>query len=250
MTKRPKAKQDVFDEEAFWAYVDGEFVQIEATFTDYPLETRRQALTGLLRKGRDHKKGTSPLRSSKGDFIRYRDVDPDYSSRDYFFVRGKALVPALEKQIARREITLHFIRDFAEAKTCYGFIISHILDDSDTLAPTRASTKSADSRADAANAKRQFVARLLKKRHDAGTSAKEAVIQVAKEISEIIAAGSFEPAYPKNWFEKLLAKMGTTTTLASSFRENNLTKVEVKKLASLPADHLPKVGAPKERAGK
>lgn len=237
-------QEPVFDEAAFWSYVEEEYCQIEGTFDpeSWPLETREQALTGELRLGKDKRKGESRFRSSKGDFIRFRDVDPDYDSRDYYYERGKALVPVLEAHIKRRKLTREFFRDFAEAKTCYGFIISHILDDGDTLGPMRASQKSAAARSHDADRKRLFVAWLLKRHHSRRVSAKEAVRKVAKEIAQHIESAQFSGRFPREWFASLIRISGDEVTLASSYQGNNLTKAEVERLTSLPCDDLPVLG--------
>lgn len=251
MTKKT-AGEGKFDEEAFWTYVEEEFIQIEATFNPayYPLETKEQALAGELRGYDKHSKHKSLVRSRWVNIIRYRDIGPDLDSRDYYYSVGSKLVPLLRDHIERRKITFEFLRDFAEAKTCYGFIISYILDDSDTLGTARATKRSAESRAEVADKKKVFVAHLLNEHHIKGATAKEAVRKVAQEIAHHIECGLFDADYPKQWFEGFLNRTDGAVTLASTYCANNLTKTDVERLAQQPLSGLPKINVPSERAEK
>lgn len=65
------------------------------------------------------------FRSAPGDFIRYRGVDADYDSRDYFLELGRHIQPDVERQIQARKLTPKFAKDWGVIMMCHGFIASH-----------------------------------------------------------------------------------------------------------------------------
>jgi hypothetical protein len=65
--------RDPKTEDEFWKIIEETFVQVEPTLTDYPVETREEAL--------------KPQSYAPGDLIRYRGASEDYDSRDYFLER-------------------------------------------------------------------------------------------------------------------------------------------------------------------
>jgi hypothetical protein len=98
------------------------------------VEAKEEAFTGALRI-RDE---GDTYRSSPGDFIRYRGVDEDYDSREYFLNLGRKFVPEVERQIRSRRLTPRFAKNWGVVMMCHGFISAHILDDSDGLSHIRA----------------------------------------------------------------------------------------------------------------
>ena len=138
-------------------------------------------------------------------------------------------MPILAEHIRLRKITFEFLRDFADAMHCYGFIAAHILDDTDQFSAKRAGKKSGEIRGRDSNQKLVFVARLLKRHHDAGAVVKVAVHKVTLEIDDIIKREAFDE-HSREWFESLLCRTKKDVTLASSYQWNNLTKTKVKEL--------------------
>jgi hypothetical protein len=230
--------------ESFWRNVRNSFSAIKETF-NLPLETREQALARSARHEGDDEAYNNGFRSK---VIRWRETHPCLNARDKIFNQGKALLPKLERHIEYRQLTMKFFEDFAEAKECYGFIRSFILDDSDTLAPVRAGRQRGKMAAQQSSQKRRFVARLLNTHHDSGLTAKEAVRRVAREIGAFIEKERFPDGFDRKWFESLLARLKTGVTLAPVYRENNLTKRKTKEFASLPGDDLPNIRAPTQPA--
>jgi hypothetical protein len=134
--------RDPRSQKEFWAIIEDTLVQVEGVLFDYRVETKEEAFTGALRirdEGDTH-------RSSPGDFIRYRGVDEDYDSREYFLNLGRKFVPEVERQIRSRRLTPRFAKNWGVVMMCHGFISAHILDDSDGLFHARAAQKSAKIR--------------------------------------------------------------------------------------------------------
>jgi hypothetical protein len=117
--------RDPKSEEEFWAIIEETFVQVKGVLTDYPVETREEALDGTLRDGN--------FRDIAVSIIRYRGVDEGIDSRDYFLELGRRLLPEVERQIEARELTPKFAKDWGVVMMCHGFISAHVLDDSDGL---------------------------------------------------------------------------------------------------------------------
>jgi hypothetical protein len=130
--------RDPKSEEEFWTIIEEAFVQVKAVFTDYLVETREGALAGTLRGGN--------FRDTAVSFIRYRGVDKDIDSRDYFLELRREFLPKVERQIKRRKLTPKFAKDWGVVMMCHGFVSAHILDDSDGLFHARANRRSAEAR--------------------------------------------------------------------------------------------------------
>jgi hypothetical protein len=92
LARDPKSEKD------FWTIIEKTFVQVEAVLVGYRVESKEEALDGTLRKRDDG----DTYRSSPGDFIRYRGVDKDYGSRDYFLELGQLTLPEVKQQIEAR----------------------------------------------------------------------------------------------------------------------------------------------------
>lgn len=123
----------------FWSIIEETFEQVEGSLTSYAVETPEEALSGDRRL----QDGNESFRGSPGDFIRYRGVDKDYDSRDYFLTLGRKFVPRVRQQIKSRRLTPKFTKDWGVVMMCHGFITAHILDDSDGLSHFRAGKTSA-----------------------------------------------------------------------------------------------------------
>jgi hypothetical protein len=97
--------RDPKSEEEFWAIIEETFAEVKSVLTDYEVETREGALEGTLR-GRN-------FRNTAVLFIRYRGVDPDYDSRDYFLELGRRVLHEVGPQINARKLTPKFAKDWA-----------------------------------------------------------------------------------------------------------------------------------------
>jgi hypothetical protein len=163
--------RDPKSEEEFWAIIKETFAQVEGVLTDYPVETREEAL--------------QPRRFSPGDSIRYRAISAGYDNRDYFLELGRQLMTEVALQIEARKLTPKFAKDWGVIMMCRGFISAYILDDSDGLGNLRGGLK----RASLYNrdAQRKWIAHLLLHWIDKGLKRKESG-EFRRRTSEYVVA--------------------------------------------------------------
>jgi hypothetical protein len=220
------------NEDKFWKTIEDEFVQVEGTLIGYPVETREEALSGKRRL----QDGGGLFKGSPGDFIRYRGVDKDYDSRDYFLTLGQKLLPRVERQIKRRCLTPRFALDWGEIMMCRGFIASHILDDSDGLSHLRAGKNSAKVRNK--DPQKRWVARQILAMMKSGLTRVQADASLGTKIGDFIEVGRFPPGFDKEWFSAMLDK---NRALRDAYGQKRLSKSALKGLASQPGDDVPPI---------
>jgi hypothetical protein len=209
------------NEDGFWQNIEEAFVQVEATFRDYPLETRDQALNQeITRFSFPHKIG-------------FRNVSKDMDSREHFYELGRRAVASVAIQIERREFNLKFAHDWGVAMMCHGFMVAHILDDSDDLKHARGGQKSGRLRSK--NPQRKWIAHQLIPLLDSGVKRADAEVIVAERIKEIIKGKDFPEGFSKNWFEVMI----TQGDLASTYDAKHLTQAGMRKLITQPRDDIP-----------
>ena len=201
------------NEDEFWSIIEETFQQAEGSLTFYAIETPEEALSGTLRL----QDGNESFRGSPGDFIRYRGVDKDYDSRDYFLTLGRKFLPRVERQIKSRRLTPKFTKDWGVVMLCHGFISAHILDDSDGLSHQRAGLKSAKKRNK--DPQRKWLAHLLLREIDSGFKRKEAEGRVERLIARIIERGVFPTGFDAGWFEPILRDGGA---LSQTYSQRHL----------------------------
>jgi hypothetical protein len=137
MAFHPGLERNPKNDSDFWDIVEETFAMVEYVLYGHRVETRKEALKGTLRL-----EGGGTFRDPIADIIRYREVDKDVDSRDYFLNLGRKFVRRVEPQIKRRRLTPKFAKDWGVVMMCHGFISAHILDDSDDLTHVRAGQKS------------------------------------------------------------------------------------------------------------
>ena len=157
--------------------IEETFVQVEGALTDYPVETREEALAGTLRGGN--------FKDASLSFIRHRGVRDDLDSRDYFLELGRRFLPEVERQIKARKLTPKFAKDWGVVMMCHGFISAHILDDSDGLDRVRA------GQSGNRDAQRKYVAHLMIREIDRGQKRADAEDAVAEKIKAVLRSRSF-----------------------------------------------------------
>src|SRR3984885_12037643 len=129
--------RDPKNDNDFWNIVEETFSMVAYVLHEHRVETREEALAGTLRLG-----GGGTFTDPIADIIRYRGVDKDVDSRDYFLSLGRKFLPRVKRQIGSRRLTPKFAKDWGVVMMCHGFISAHILDDSDGLRHLRAGQKS------------------------------------------------------------------------------------------------------------
>jgi hypothetical protein len=171
--------RDPKSEKEFWQIIEDTFVQVEGVLTGYRVETREEALAGTLRL-----EGGGTFRDPIADIIRYREVDKDVDSRDYFLNLGRKFVRRVEPQIKRRRLTPKFAKDWGVVMMCHGFITAHILDDSDDLTHVRAGQKSGKIRGK--DPQRKWVAHQILAMMESGLRRGQADKRLGTRIVELI----------------------------------------------------------------
>jgi hypothetical protein len=224
--------RDPKSEKEFWAIIEDTFVQVEGVLFGYRVETKEEALTGALRI-RD---GRDTYRSSPGDFIRYRGVDEDYDSREYFLNLRRNFVPEVEQQIRSRRLTPRFAKDWGVVMMCHGFISAHILDDSDGLSHFRAGRKSGKTRSK--HTQKKWVARQILAMMKTGLTRVQADAKLGTKIAEFIKVGQFPRGFDREWFDSILDK---NRALRDAYGQKRITESELKRLASQPNDDIPTI---------
>ena len=224
--------RDPKNEDEFWNIIEETFEQVEGVLRGYPVETPEEALSGTRRRVDAH----DSYRGSPGDFIRYRGVDKDYDSRDYFLKLGRKFVPRVERQIKRRCLTPKFAKDWGVVMMCHGFISAHILDDSDGLSHFRAGLKSGENRSK--DAQKKWVARQILAMMKAGLRRGQADARLGGRIVELINSKRLPSGFDEQWFASMLDK---NRALRDAYGQKRITEAELKRLASQPTDDIPSI---------
>jgi hypothetical protein len=219
--------RDPKSEREFWTTIEETFVQVEGALTDYPAETREDALAGTLRGDN--------FKDASLSFIRHRGVREDLDSRDYFLELGRRVLTEVALQIKARKLTPKFAKDWGVVMMCHGFISAHILDDSDGLSHVRAGKKTAGIRSK--DAQRKWVAHQLLRWIDSGSTRKRAEGKVEARISAIIRGGKFPEGFDRAWFASML-KGGA---LAHIYDQKHLPIRKLRELVQAPVDDIPPI---------
>jgi hypothetical protein len=214
-------------EEEFWAIIEETFVQVEGALTDYPAETREEALDGTLRRGN--------FKDASLSFIRYRGVREDLDSRDYFLELGRRVLPEVAPQIKARKLTPKFAKDWGVVMMCHGFISAHILDDSDDLRDVRRGLKTGSIRSK--NAQRKWLAHLIIREIDSGKNRTEAEDAVAEKIKAILESRSFPPGFGEAWFSSMITRGG----LASTYDHKHFLVRTMRRVVQENLDDIPPI---------
>jgi hypothetical protein len=224
----PGWTEDPKNDDDFWTIIEEMLSMAEYVLLEHRVETREEAVTGTLRL----RHGTT-FRDPLAAFIRYRGVDKDVDSRDYFLELGRKFLPKVARQIKARRLTPKFARNWGVVMTCHGFISAHILDDSDGLSHLRAGRKSAEKRNK--DAQRKYVSRLLLHWIDRGHKRKGAEGQVERHIQDILDRGAFPDGFDEGWFKSILRE----GALAATYDQKHLPLGRLRELAKQPRNDLP-----------
>jgi hypothetical protein len=211
--------KDPKNEDEFWRLIEETFGQVEATLTDFPVETREQALQSYA--------------TSAGGFVRYRGVSEDSDSRDYFLTLGRKFVPRVKRQIKSRRLTPRFAKDWGVVMMCHGFIAAHILDDSDSLSQNRGGLKSGQTRSK--RTQQKWVARQILAIMETGLTRVDADARLGSRLVEFVKGGRFPPGFEREWFASML---DDNEALRDAYGPKRLSKSDLKRLASEPNDDI------------
>jgi hypothetical protein len=213
------------DMEKFWDHVQSQLDTMGSVFFYLPLETKEQALDGTLRVYGEAKTAVSPEL-----YISYHEVDSEVSSRDYFYEHGQELYPIVQKLAENKEFTPSFVHFYAELEMCHGFIMAHLLDDSDDLVLSRGGSSGT-------KAQRVWFARQLKiLAVEKGIKGEEAHKRVVEFVENIRDNGPYKDGFDKKWFEKFFDKNGL---IKSTYYPENFWPAKIDELECLTDINVP-----------
>jgi hypothetical protein len=221
----PGFTTDPKNNDEFRRIIEATFDQVVATLTDFPVETREEALHSYANSG--------------GEFVRYRGASKDYDCRDYFLALGRTFIPRVKHQIKNRRLTPKFAKDWGVIMMCHGFTAAHILDDSDALSNARGGHK--DNR----NTQRKWISHQLLPLIDQGIGRPLAEQTVVEMVNRILAGTQFPPGFNQKWFKVIV----TRGELASTYDQKHLSVRTMRKLIAAPTDDIPPVDFPWNSSG-
>jgi hypothetical protein len=225
--------RDPKNDNDFWNIVEETFSMVEYVLHEHRVETRDEALAGTLRL-----EGGGTFRDLMADIIRYRGVDKDVDSRDYFLSLGRKFLPRVKHQIRSRRLTPKFAKDWGVVMMCHGFISAHILDDSDGLFHARAARLSAEARNK--DPRKRWVARQILGFMKPGPRRlirKQADARLAKEITQLIEKGEFPTGFDGSWFKSIMDR----GALRYAYSQKRLTLAQLQRLANEPSNDIPPI---------
>jgi hypothetical protein len=217
----PGFARDPKNDDEFWRIIEETFDQVEATLTDFPVETREEALHSHANSG--------------GEFIRYRGASKEYDCRDYFLTLGRTFLLSVKQQIKSRRLTPKFAKDWGVIMMCHGFTAAHILDDSDGLRNQRGGHTTAKVRSK--GRQRKWVAHQLLRQIDSGRARGQAEGKVEEQIKKIIERGKCPEGFGKAWFQSMLIN----GVLARTYDQRHLPLKKLRELAELATDDIPPI---------
>jgi hypothetical protein len=194
------------DEEHFWEMAEQNLEFAWHVLNDHPLETKEDALSSKYRSaGTDGKIFLPGLA-----VVAYRRGTDAMDQRDYFFELGRRLLPIVTDMVNAREMTPEFVQLWGVLHCCHGYIASYLFDDGDNFSQNYGARDRAKSIS--VDAKRTWVARILRRELSAGRNRKDAERAVEAVVKTYIRAGGNGSAFPAEWFEDLLQKRGSLKT--------------------------------------
>ena len=217
--------RDPKSEKEFWAIIEETFVQVKGALTDYPVETREEALTARC----------AAANSRTHHFPSFAIVESRRPRQPRLFPRtGPAGPTGVEQQIKARKLTPKFAKDWGVVMMCHGFISAHILDDSDGLDRVR-SGQSGNR-----NAQRKYVAHLMIREIDRGQKRADAEVAVAEKIKAVLRSPSFPSGFSEAWFSSMITRGG----LASTYDQKHLSVRRMRQLVQQNLDDIPPIDFP------
>lgn len=192
------------------------FRAVEHILCDFPFETKEDAISGKYRDGGP--KGAAM------DVIRYRDIDPDYDNRKYFYDMGRDKLPLVAQLLDEGELTPELIHEWGMIMFCHGYVAAHIFDDSDDLQAVRAGSVRPRDR------HRKWVAKaLLEALSQPRSSRAKAEKLVFERVKNLLAANQIPDGFKGAAdFEKILTR--DRDALKTSYTRKYLSVPEMRKI--------------------
>lgn len=217
------------DEEDLWKVLRAHFVLVRDAL-EMPVETKEQAFDVEYQSTPQAK-----LARISGGLIRYRDVSEENNQRDYYLEMGLELIPYIKNALDARKLTLEFVQQWGKIMFCFGYIASHIFDDSDDLALTRAGLKRGKQRSK--NAQRKWIAHIIIPLIDSGMKRGQAESKVVRHVGAALEDEGLRGGFPLDWFEPII----TQGYLAATYDAKHFSLKAMRRLIEEPVDDIPPV---------
>jgi len=211
------------NEDHFWAMAEDNYEHARHILNDYVPMSRDDALAGGKR---------APMIA-----INYRNISQEYDQRDYFLRLGRATLPIVRELLDKREVSVRFVQEWGKLMFCHGLIAGYVFDDSDDLAPARASAGSARKKREATNRARRWLARVHTLPQFSALARKEADFAIAEAFASLAASAEGDD---KKWFGQFLQDAdGQLPQLRRKFSQQGLGQDLLIQLALQNGDDLP-----------
>ena len=217
------------DEADLWKVLQEHFVLVRDAL-EMPVETKEQALDVDYQRTEQAK-----LARISGGLIRYRDVSEENNQRDYYLEMGLSLIPYIKGALAERKLTPEFVQQWGKIMFCFGYVASHIFDDSDDLALMRAGLTRGRQRSK--DAQRKWIAHIMIPLIDGGAKRGQAESEVVRYVTAALDSEALRGGFPRDWFEPII----THGELAATYDVKHFAVKAMRKLMEEPTDDIPPV---------
>jgi len=217
------------DEADLWKVLQEHFVLVRDAL-EMPVETKEQAFDVDYQSTEQAK-----LARISGGLIRYRDVSEENNQRDYYLEMGLSLIPYMKDALAERKLTPEFVQQWGKIMFCFGYIASHIFDDSDDLALMRAGLTRGKQRS--RDAQRKWIAQIMIPLIDGGMKRDRAEGVIIQHVQAALDNEALRGDFPRDWFEPII----THGDLAATYDVKHFSIKAMRKLMAEPADDIPPI---------
>ncbi|HVI30170.1 hypothetical protein [Hansschlegelia sp.] len=211
----PEVTRAPDDEAHFWRMVEDNLEHARHVLFDYVAETREEAVRGEFRTGGPKETSLAPM-----SVLSFRAVSSEYDQRDYCLELGRATFPVAQRLARARALTPEFAQAWGVLQFCHGYLASHLFDDADTLAQSRAALRSAVARSNLPQ--RTWIAKLALMGRAEGLKRSE----IDERLGAYIASFPRSPTFPAAWFDVLIKK----GQLRDTFTEKRFSYLEMEAL--------------------
>lgn len=217
------------DEEDLWKVLREHFVLVRDAL-EMPVETKEQAFDVEFQSTPQAK-----LARISGGLIRYRDVSEENNQRDYYLEMGLGLIPYIKKALDAQKLTPEFVQQWGKVMFCYGFVVSHIFDDSDDLAQMRGGLKRGKQRSK--DAQRKWIAHIMIPLINGGMTRSQAESEIVKHVEAALQNENLRGGFSRDWFEPII----TRGDLATTYDAKHFAVKAMSKFMEGPTDDIPPI---------
>lgn len=224
------------NEDELWILLEDQCRAIEDMLIHLPLESKEDALGAAFLS-----KEEARLHRTSLGLIRHRNISEENDQRDYFLAMGREVLPYIRSVLNDRRLTPQFIQQWGKVMYCFGYVSSHVFDDSNSfqLEHNRRKGGAALDR----TPQRVFLARLLlwliNTKH---TSRQRAEAATAKAIWELLdGVAPLPQGFGEEWFRTLVKDVPRKDRIISTMEQKNASRQKLQELAAGDIDGVPPI---------